>query len=125
MPALRKRETTLAGQLEALASELHDAETYLKLADTLDGLRARIHQTADQLTVEDRQRVLRLVVREVRIGRDDVTIRHSIPAPTSRSDPSCLLRGRSQRRPLRSSFLARVHQPVGHDARFQVAPDQL
>ena len=37
MPALRKRQCTLQAQLDALDSELHDAETYLKLADTLEG----------------------------------------------------------------------------------------
>ena len=31
---------------------------------------------------------------------------------------------RRERRPLWGSFLARVHQPAIHDARFQVAPDQ-
>jgi hypothetical protein len=31
---------------------------------------------------------------------------------------------RRERRPLRGSFLACVHQPAIHDARFQVAPDQ-
>jgi len=105
-PELRKREKTLAAQLDALDAELHDAETYLKLADTIDGLRARLDQTAGELTLEDRQRVLRLVVQEVRIGDDDVTIRHSIPTPTSDDPEGSLLRGSSpltaagQRRPL-------------------------
>lgn len=102
MPDLRKRENTLAAQLDALTTELHDAETYLKLADTLDGVRARLDQTADQLSIEDRQRVLRLIVREVRIGDDDVTIRHSIPTPTSDDPDGSLLRG--------SSHLAAVGQ---------------
>jgi len=93
MPELRKRETTLAAQLDALTTQLHDAETYLKLADTLDGLRTRIEQTAEQLTLEDRQRLLRLVVQEVRIGADDVTIRHSIPTPTSDQPDGSSLRG--------------------------------
>jgi site-specific DNA recombinase len=103
MPDLRKRETTLTAQLDALTSELHDAETYLKIADTLDGLRARVDQAADQLTTEDRQRLLQLVVREVRIGTDDITIRHTIPTPSAGPDPpSCPLRGSGHRRPLRS-----------------------
>lgn len=103
MPALRKRETTLAVQLDALEAELHDAETYMKFADTLQAFLARLTDTADGLSVEERQRVLRLVVREVRIGGDDITIRHSIPAPTGDDSPSCLLRG--------SSPLAAAQQP--------------
>lgn len=103
MPELRKREAALAAQLDALTSELHDAETYLKLADTLDGVRARIEQTADQLTIEDRQRLLRLIVQEVRIGEDDVTIRHSIPTPTSDQPDDSLLRGSGQNSALRGA----------------------
>ena len=42
MPELRKREATLRAQLDALDAELHDAETYLKLTETLDAFRARL-----------------------------------------------------------------------------------
>jgi site-specific DNA recombinase len=106
MPDLRKRETALAAQLDALSTELHDAETYLKLADTLHGLSARIEQTADQLTIEDRQRLLRLIVQEVRIGADDVTIRHSIPTPTSDQPEGSLLRGSGHLAPAGELVLA-------------------
>ena len=95
MPALRKRQTTLRAQLDTLETELHDAETYLKLADTLEGFLTRLADGLDQLSLEEQQRVLRLVVREVLIGGDDdtITIRHTIPTPTGPDDPSYLLRG--------------------------------
>ena len=96
-PTLRKRQTALRAQLDALETELHDAETYLELADTLEGFLGRLADGLDQLNIEEQQRILRLVVREVRIGGDDdnVTIRHSIPTPTGPSEPSYLLRGSS------------------------------
>src|SRR5450755_4781930 len=105
-PQLRKRQTTLRAQLDALDAELHDAETYLKLADTLEGFLGRLADGLDQLDIAGQQRILRLVVREVLIGgdHDTITIRHSIPTPTGPNDPSYLLRGSSHRRPLRSSF---------------------
>jgi hypothetical protein len=37
-------------QLDALDTELHDAETYLKLADTLEGFLGRLADGLDQLT---------------------------------------------------------------------------
>ena len=95
MPTLRKRETTITAQLAALDAELHDAETYLQLAENLEGFLARLAENAQNLTVEERQRVVQLVVREVLIGDDGITIRHTIPTPTGPDDPSYLLRGSS------------------------------
>ena len=91
-PELRQRETTLQAQLDALDAELHDAETYLKLTETLESFRARLTANADSLTVEQRQQITRLIIREVLIGEDNVTIRHSIPIPTSDQPPGYLLR---------------------------------
>ena len=97
-PQLRKRQTTLQAQLDALDAELHDAAAYLQLADTLEGFLGRLNDGLEQLDTSEQQRVLRLVVREVLIGGDDdtITIRHSIPSPTGPDDPSYLLRGSSR-----------------------------
>jgi site-specific DNA recombinase len=84
-PELRKREATVRAELDGLDAELHDAETYLKLTETLDGFRARLSANAGKLTIEQRQQIVRLVVREVLLGADDVTVRHSIPVPHRRS----------------------------------------
>src|SRR5436190_319203 len=67
-PALRKRQSALRAQLDALDAEPHDAETYLQLADTLEGFLGRLTDGLEQLDVAGQQRILRLVVREVLIG---------------------------------------------------------
>ena len=96
-PALRRRQTMLQAQLDNLDAELHDAETYLQLADTLDGFLGRLADGLDQLDIAEQQRILRLVVREVLIGGDDdtITIRHSIPTPNGGPNGSYPLRGSS------------------------------
>ncbi|HEU4731050.1 MAG TPA: recombinase family protein, partial [Kofleriaceae bacterium] len=95
MPGLRKRQTTLRTQLGALENELHDAETYLKLADTLESFLTRLADRLDQLSLDEQQRILRLVVREIVVGGDDdsITIRHSIPTPNGGGSPDDQLRG--------------------------------
>jgi site-specific DNA recombinase len=98
-PELRKREATLQAQLDALDAELHDAETYLKLTKTLEGFHARLTANAETLTIQQRQQIIRLVVREVLIGEDDITIRHSIPVPTGDQPPGYLLRSGSREEP--------------------------
>jgi site-specific DNA recombinase len=127
MPALRKRQTAIRAQLDTLESELHDAETYLKLADTLEGFLGRLTDGLDQLNLDDQQRVLRLVVREVLIGGDDdtVTIRHSIPTPNNPDDPSYLLRGSGHWRALRGARFDRRHDPALEHPHSQPTAQQL
>ena len=80
MPHLRARETGLRGQLDALDAQAADRDAYLKLADDLEGFLAQLRGNAAIATVEDRQRVLRLLVKDILIGPEKITIRHRIPA---------------------------------------------
>jgi site-specific DNA recombinase len=95
-PELRTREATLRAELDALDTQLRDAETYLKLTETLDAFRARLTDNAKTLSIEQRQEIVRLVVREVLLGDDDVTIRHSIPLPSNGQPGGSLLRSQHQ-----------------------------
>ena len=66
-----------------------------------------------------------MIVREVLIGDDGITIRHTIPTPTGPDDPSYLLRGSSQNPALRRArerlFLA---AQLGQDAGLEERLDQ-
>src|SRR3954463_12186777 len=79
LPALRAGETSLSGQLQAVAAQLVDREAYLKLAENLEGFLTRLHDNVATATVPERQRVLRLLVKDVLIGPERIIIRHSIP----------------------------------------------
>jgi site-specific DNA recombinase len=141
MPDLRARETNLRGQIEALDTQLADRELYLKLADNLDSFLAQLRDTAEVSTVQERQRVLRLLVKDVLIGPEKIIIRHRIPvrdsataarpAPTAEADteghhsPSYPLRWGRENTALRRSGGGVPDVPVGgHDARLQERFDQ-
>jgi site-specific DNA recombinase len=85
MPELRTRETSLRQQIDALDAQLADRAVYLKLADNLEDFLASLRSKAAAATVAERQRVLRLLVKDVLVGPDKIIIRHSIPA---RHNPS-------------------------------------
>jgi site-specific DNA recombinase len=112
MPALRVKEQTLRAQLDALEAELVDQETYLKLAETLEGFLARLRGKTDTASVPERQRVLRLLVKEVLIGPERVVIRHRIPVTNPEPTPGYLLRGRSHRRALRGPRPGHGRDPI-------------
>ena len=79
MPELRQRETRLKAELESLSAQLADQATYLRLAHTLGEFLERLRTQARGLDVLERQRVVRLLVKEVVVGDGSITIRHSIP----------------------------------------------
>jgi site-specific DNA recombinase len=85
MPHLRARETNLRGALDALDAQAADRDACLKLAGDLEGFLTQLRGNAATATVEDRQRVLRLLVKDILIGPEKITIRHRIPTRTGRS----------------------------------------
>jgi site-specific DNA recombinase len=80
MPELRTRETSLRQQTDALDAQLADRAVYLKLADNLEDFLTSLQNKAAAATVAERQRVLRLLVKDVLVAPDKIIIRHSIPA---------------------------------------------
>ena len=79
MPALRQREQTLRAELQAIADQANDRANFLRLAETLTAFLARLRSAADTLDVTERQRIVRLVIKEILVGDDTIIIRHCIP----------------------------------------------
>jgi hypothetical protein len=80
MPDLRARETNLRNQIAAIDAQQADRDLYLSLATDVEAFLAQLNDRADTTDIEERRRVLHLVVKDVLIGPDNVTIRHRIPA---------------------------------------------
>ena len=86
MPDLRKREQTLHVELLSILNQTNDRAVYLRLAETLSSFLARLRTAADTLDIEGRQRIVRLVIKEILVGNDAIIIRHSIPLSTMPSN---------------------------------------
>jgi len=106
VPDLRAKETGLRASLASLEAQVFDRDSYLKLAEDLEGFLGRLRDTADTASIESRQKVLRSVVKEVLVGPERVIIRHSIPGAARPFRPT------SYRLRLRSPFApALKHRP--------------
>jgi site-specific DNA recombinase len=126
MPNLRRREQAENAELQAITDQSVDRATYLRLAETLSTFLIRLRSSADALDVSERQRVLRLLVREILVGDDKIIIRHCIPLRTglvSSSSADATLAGQSGSYLLRSGshltaacqHLSALHaRPLGH-----------
>ncbi|HEX2711139.1 MAG TPA: recombinase family protein [Candidatus Acidoferrales bacterium] len=82
MPALRHRQQTLSAELQAITDQTNDRAAFLRLAETLTAFLARLRSAAETLSVIERQKIVRLLVKDVLVGEDTITIRHSIPIPS-------------------------------------------
>jgi site-specific DNA recombinase len=124
LPQLREKEEAVRSELLSLEAAAIDQETFLRLANNIEDFLDRLRTTADTLNITERQKVLRLVVKEILVYQDTVKITHSIPVtrqqPSGSSGrrtespsgtpktPSCLLRSGSQRPPLWRADRSRV-----------------
>ena len=137
MPALRQREQTLRAELQALADQANDRAGFLRLAENLTAFLARLRGAADTLSITERQRIVRLVVKDLLIGDETITIRHSISVPqqappqggnlppSRASGQNYLLCKGSDHPALRRALIHPTHQPVLHHARREERPYQL
>ncbi len=88
MPELRKQDQAIQAELQSLETAANDQTKYLRLVETLDDFHTRLRQRAATLNVTERQKVLRLLVKDILVGRETITIRHSIRMPYSEPNPS-------------------------------------
>ena len=135
MPLLRQREQALRAELQALADQANDRAGFLRLAENLTAFLARLHGAADTLSITERQRIVRLVVKDVLIGDETITIRHSISVPqappqggnlppSGTEGRNYLLRKWSDCRSLGRTHLALDNDPVFQHSGFQPFTDQ-
>ena len=109
VPSLRQREQTLRAELQALVDQAGDRAKFLQLAETTAAFLGRLRESAHTLDVIERQRIVRLVVKEILIGDDNLVIRHCIPiASTPRPVVVRRLRvGRTLHHPHKVTFCVR------------------
>ena len=133
VPELRKREEVLKSELHNLEVAAVDQQAFLRLADNIEGFLERLRTTADTLSVTERQKILRLVVKEILLDHETIKIKHSIPVTESNTPSGSsgnsemagyLLRSWSHHPALGSSGGLVAYLSLLHYSGLQPAPDQ-
>jgi len=144
MPELRKQQQAVQAERQSLQAAATDQAHCLRLVETLTGFCAQLRLRADTLEVSARQKILRLLVKEILVSKDTLTIRHSIPIPNAGPDPISmprpphapqqppmpqpgpryLLRSGSHHGPLRRTHLRLLPFTFLHHSGFQPFLDQ-
>jgi len=116
---LRKRSPELKKKIGALEQEQQNLnlravedQRWIELSSSMETFLGRLSETAQKMTAVEKQKVLRTLVRRITVGKDLITIHHSIPVGAGigsaepKSYPLCT---RGQWPTLRRAFAARLH----------------
>lgn len=90
--ALRQRELAMKAQIHSLEAQMVDAQRYLQLTENVHSFLGRLEAAASTLSIPDRQKVLRLLVKQIEVGHDIIVIKHSITVSGPGRPKSYLLR---------------------------------
>jgi site-specific DNA recombinase len=141
MPELNKKSQAVESELRSLETAEMGQTRYLQLAESLEGFRTKLRVRAKTLDVGEHQQILRLLVKEILVDANSLTIRHSIPIPPIASGsnnaqppnstpsgtsqkPHYLLRSGSNRLSLSRTCLAHEQPALLNDAYVYPLPYQ-
>jgi site-specific DNA recombinase len=82
-PQLRQREQALKKELQSLNLQALERERLTEVNVSMERFMEQLRNSAQKLDVEQKQKIVRLLVREVVVGVDTITIHHSIPLSKS------------------------------------------
>jgi site-specific DNA recombinase len=113
---LRRQQNAVSSELQALNLAATDRQRYLRLIESLAHFQAQVRSRAESMDTRERQKIVRLLVKEVIVGTDRITIRHCLPVPPtgSHSHPAPMDAGSPADPPLDGSYLLRGGSPVCH-----------
>jgi site-specific DNA recombinase len=76
---LRKKEATLTKELNAFKFKHVEKERFASMEASVKGFVHCLKERAKTLDVEEKQKVARLLLKDILIGKDTITVNHSIP----------------------------------------------
>jgi site-specific DNA recombinase len=79
VPELKKRQLALKKELEGLNIQALEHNRLVDMNPCIESFLRQIKVGAQNLAIEQKQKIVRLLVKEVVVGSDSVTINHSIP----------------------------------------------
>jgi site-specific DNA recombinase len=79
VPELKKRQLALEKELESLNLQVVEQRRLVEMNVSMERFMGQLRDSAQKLDVQQKQRIVRSLVREVVVGPDSITINHNIP----------------------------------------------
>jgi site-specific DNA recombinase len=125
-PKLRERQRALEKELESLALQSLENSRLQKMNASIEGFLSKLQHSAQSLCVTERQRIIRLVTKEIIVDGDTLTIHHCIPVTGEPEGPpgeSYLLCTGSHQSALRGPGFAALPFPIFQHSGLQESRD--
>src|SRR5260221_11431403 len=87
-PAVKKKIAALESERQNLGVRALEDQTWIEINQSLESFVARLNQTAQKLTTAERQKIVRLLIKQIDVGKETITIHHSIPIEHERASGS-------------------------------------
>ena len=84
VPELKKRQVSLQKEFESLTLQTLEHGRLLEVNVSLEKFMEQLKNSAQNLDIQQKQKIVRLLVREVVLSPGTATIHHSIPLPQHR-----------------------------------------
>jgi site-specific DNA recombinase len=121
-PELRRRQAAIEKELEGVALQALEKTRLTQLNASMENFLAALQQSAKTLEIVERQKIVRLVIKQIIVNGDTLTIQHSIPisrgSQESRPSTSYLLCTRSHHPCLGCSLFPITEHPCFHHSGF-------
>lgn len=80
MEKIKKRVNELESELKEITALKEESERHLDVKATLEQLEKRLSTSSEEMPIAEKQKVVRLLVNEIVVGKNSVKISHCIPA---------------------------------------------
>jgi site-specific DNA recombinase len=87
VPELRRRQASIEKELEGVALQALEKQRLVEMGTSLESFLARLRNAAQTLEVTERQKIIRLIVKQIVVDRDTLKIQHCLPLSGSPEDP--------------------------------------
>ena len=86
-PALKKKIAALESERRTLSVCAIEEQRWRDINHSLENFVTRLNQTAQTLTNAERQKIVRLLIKQIDVGSATITIHHSIPVDQALTSP--------------------------------------
>jgi site-specific DNA recombinase len=78
-PQIRKTLGALEQELQSLNLKVVEDKRWIELSNSMETFLSRLNETAQNMTPLEKQKALRTIVKQITMGKDVITLHHSIP----------------------------------------------